>query len=734
MSGAALNSEEKLEKIVSIVASELLADSCSIYIMRAGIVLELFATVGLNENLTRMTRFNIGEGIVGDIAANSRPLILADAHAHPKFKLIPNLGEETLHSFAGVPITRGGSLSGVLTIQNKTKRLYKNDEVETLQTIAMILAEMIHAGEIIDRNALVSPNNTDSFFTKISGISLNPGLAEGEALLHHPSVKITNLIADDYRRELHRFDDAVFAMNRSLEKLAQGASGNDTDYNEILEAYQMFAKDRGWLNKIRDLITNGLTAEAAVERSQTKLRQRINQINDLYLREHLWDFEDLSNRLLKHLAGDQETPRKTNKNIILFARSMGAAELLDYEKANVSGLILEEGMHTAHVAIVARALGIPVVTRVPNILAQVQPGDPVLLDGDSGKIYIRPNISARQAFDAQLLIRAQNEKKAKEALDKPSVTKDGIKVSLKINAGLLNDVRRIQEVRAEGVGLFRTEIPFMIEEIFPSVDKQTQLYQDIISNTGNHDIIFRTLDIGGDKILPYLQRPEDDNPAIGWRAIRIGLDRPVILRQQIRALLRASEKKSLHLLFPMVADEREFLDASEIVKLELKRERKNNRSLPNRIYLGLMIEVPSLAFRLPEFLPHVDFVSVGSNDLFQFFYAADRNNPYLAKRYDTLSPAFLSLLKTLCDQAKAARKPISVCGEMASDPLGALALMALGYETLSMNPGSVGLIRRLVRSADVAKTARFLMNQLSTNKHSLRENLKAFSIDNNIEI
>jgi phosphotransferase system enzyme I (PtsP) len=496
----------------------------------------------------------------------------------------------------------------------------------------------------------------------------------------------------------------------------------------------MFAADRGWLQRMTDAVRSGITAEAAVQKVLDDTRVRMHQISDPYIRERLLDLEDLANRLQQHLAGKLSgaEPAELPPEFILIARSMGPAELLDYDRARLKGLVLEEGSPTAHVAIVARALDIPVIGRAKDCLAKIEAGDLVVADGDNAQVFVRPGEDILQAVEESILARTAQRESYALMRDLPATTRDGIEIELHMNAGLILDLPALDATGAVGIGLYRTEIPFMVRHDFPDVPTQADLYGRILDAAQGKPVVFRTLDIGGDKLLPYLPDMEDENPAMGWRAIRIALDRPAMLRQQLRALVRAAGGRELRVMFPMIAEVAEFRQAREVLDLELRRAADRGGTVPNRILAGVMLEVPSLMWQLPALLPEVDFVSVGTNDLMQFLFACDRGNPKLAGRYDVLSPAFLAVLRELVAKANAAGKPVCVCGEMAGHPIEAMALVGLGFRQLSMAPSGIGPVKTMIRSVRFADLAELLDGVENLADHTLRPRLRAFARDHDV--
>ncbi|MDR3518508.1 MAG: phosphoenolpyruvate--protein phosphotransferase [Azospirillaceae bacterium] len=727
----------RLEKIVTLIAAEMNADVCSCYVMRAGDILELFATFGLNPSAVHQTRLRVGEGLVGDIAAHARSIALANARTHPNFAYRPETGEDPFQSLMGVPIQRGGRVRGVLVIQHTAKREYLEEEVETLQTVAMVVAELVAAGELVSAGEIATTADIGMLPTRLSGISLNRGLATGLAVLHRPQLTIRQMVADDPDREMQRLNDAVIAMHSAIDDLLRASEvAGGGEHRDILETYRMFAADRGWLARLREAINNGLTAEAAVQRVQNETRTRMTQIADPYIRERLLDLDDLTNRLLQHLAGKRSEAETGTlpDDVILVARSMGPAELLDYDRRRLRGLILEEGSPASHVAIVARALDIPVVGQVQDVLSRIESLDPLIVDGDNSQIFVRPAEDVQDAYALSILARSQRQRVVAAMRDQPAVSRDGIEIAINVNCGLLMDLPHLHDSGAAGIGLYRTEIPFMVRSTYPDVETQTTLYRKVLEQADGKPVVFRTLDVGGDKMLPYFTAQQEENPAMGWRAIRIGLDRPAMLRQQLRALLRAAAGQELRVMFPMVADVSEFDAAHAIMMLELDRLERRGESQPTRIRIGVMVEVPSLLWQLPQLVQRVHFLSIGSNDLMQFLFAADRGNPRLADRYDPLSPTMLSVMSHLVEHCETAGVPLSVCGEMAGRPLEAMVLVGIGLRSLSMSPPAVGPVKIMVRSLDVDRLRRYLRGMIDSPSHSFRENLRAYAKDHAIMI
>jgi len=730
------SAQERLDAVVTLVAGGLVAEVCSLYVMRAGQVLELFATEGLKADAVHHTRLRVGEGLVGRIAASAAPLNLSDARAHPDFAYRPETGEEIYRSLMGVPLLRDGRVIGVLVVQNRAHRHYDDEEIEALETIAMVLAELVASSGLITAGELFQPGGNATIGRRIDGVKLAHGLAIGSAVVHQPEIIVSQFVAERPDLERERLREAITAVRRSVDEMIadhghEGASGVHLD---ILETYRMFAEDRGWLARIGEAIDSGLTAEAAVLQVRESTRARMSHVSDPYLRERLLDLEDLENRLLFQLAGRAARPpdEALPDDVVVVARNFGAAELLDYARGRLRAAVLEEGSPTAHVAIVARALDIPVVGQARGALSEIAGADRVIVDGDRGHIFVNPADDIVAAYEETLRGRHRRRLFYAGLRDLPSLSRDGVRVALDINAGLPIETIDLEALGADGVGLYRSEMPFMIAGGVPDIEAQTAIYRRVLEQVGDRRLVVRTLDIGGDKIVPGFHTGGQVNPALGWRALRIALDRPAVLRCQVRALFRAAAGRTLDLMFPMVTEVAEFEAARAIVALECRRAEARGEPLPTPLRLGAMFEVPALAWQLEALLARVDFLSVGSNDLMQFLFASDRNDARLINRYDTLAPALLALLRTLVARADAAGVEISLCGEMAGRPLEAMALVGLGFRRLSMMPSAVGPVKAMVRSLDVGGLTAYLESLHALPDHSLRGRLLSYAKDHGV--
>lgn len=730
--------QSRLDKITSIIAADLVTEVCSVYVRRAGDVLELFSTQGLSLGAVHVTRLRFGEGLIGEVAARANPLALADARSHPNFAFRPETGEDEFRSLLGVPILRAGRVVGVLAVQNKTERQYREEETETLQTVAMVLAEMVAGGELIGRHELAPTDGIALKPLRLEGTCYSSGLGIGQAVLHEPNFDITNLVADNPDVEMQRLHDAFAAMLGQLDTMFSQSplvAGDGGEHEDVLEAFRMVAEDAGWLKRTEEAVTSGLTAEAAVLKVKNEMRARLSAATDPYLRERVHDLEDLANRLLHHLMGEAGQDREElPEHMVLVARNMGPAELLDYDHTRLRGLVLEEGSATSHVSIVARALDIPVIGQVRDVLSKIDSGESIIVDGENTQVLIRPGEDIQQAFHKTRKHLEQIKEQYAQLKGLPAKTLDGVDVSLNINAGLLFDFDQIETTGADGVGLYRTEVPFMVRAQFPDVEAQRQLYEKVLDRAGGKPVVFRTVDVGGDKVLPYWDDFDEENPAMGWRAIRICLDRPAILRQQLRALIRAAKGRDIRVMFPMIAEVEEFDAAKGLLEAELKREKTRGGILPEHVYAGVMLEVPALALQMDKLIPRVDFISIGSNDLMQFLYATDRGNSHVSDRYDILSPFALGFLKSIRDRCDQAGMPVSVCGEAAGRPLEAMALVGIGFRRLSMSPPAIGPVKEMIRTMSERQVAQFVHSILEMPRASIRQRLKAFAKDHGVEV
>ncbi len=710
--------QARLDKITHLIASSMGCEVCSIYLFRDDETLELCATEGLNKAAVHQTRMRLGEGLVGRVAKRRQVINTPDAPNARGFRFMPETGEEIFSSFLGVPVQRLGEALGVLVVQSKQAREFTADEVYALEVVAMVLAEMTELGAFVGEGAAMSARHSQPVMLRAT--VGQEGAAEGHVWLHEPRVVVSNPINDDPERELERLKTAVEELRVGVDKMLEIAGAGDKDQQEVLEAYRMFANSKGWMRRMEEDINRGLSAEAAVEKEQSLARARIGQSTDNYLRERLSDLDDLSNRLLRILTGQgSDTGAELPSDPILVARNIGPAELLENGRS-LRGIVIEEGSVGSHAAIVARALAIPLLVRAERITTEALNGDHIMVDAEQGIVHLRPEDTVVTAFRDKIAMLAAAQERYASIRDKPAETLCGARVGLQMNAGLMADLPSLHGSGAEGVGLFRTELQFLVRNQMPRRSELVQLYARVLDAANGQRVVFRTLDIGSDKVLPYMKPNDEPNPALGWRAIRVGLDKPGIMRMQLQALIRAAAGRPLTVMFPFVAQFEEYTEAKFILDKTLAAEKRLGHVLPSTIEVGAMLETPSLAFAPRKFFEQVDFLSIGGNDLKQFFFAADRENERVRRRYDTLNVSFLTFLEGIIQRCAETKTTLSFCGEDAGRPIEALCLAAIGLRNLSMRPASIGPVKNLLRRSNLEEVRGLISAARESGQMSVR--------------
>ena len=725
----------RLNNSMSVIAEEMQVDAAFCFVNIDDNYLELFAAHGLAAESMHKVSLRIGEGVIGGIAKDCRPCAVSDYKKHPRYLYKADLGEDGYKSFLGVPLIRRNKAIGVLVIESRDIREFTDREQETLETIAMFLADIVSSDEMSEYKKTLIKERGLITRERIKGLSLSKGYGLGNAVIHRRRHAVTKIFTEDKEKELDRLTAAHQKMNADLDAKFNSTKLGIGEHMDILDAYLMFARDKGWFKKIADNVMSGMTAEAAVERSYEDMWNRLSATTDVYLKERLHDLRDVADRLQSYLSGDfGESGKSDSENIVIIAQTMGPAELMDYEYTKIRGLIIEDGTPTMHVAIVAKALNIPVIAKIKGLFEEVKSGELIAVDGNEGYVYLQPSDDIRRKFQEKIDENKKLQAKFAELRHHLSQSLDGVRIGHYINVGLAFDLDYIESTNCDGIGLYRTEIPFMASDVMPDVERQISCYKELMDKAGKRKVIFRSLDVGSDKLLPYWAGLSEENPAIGWRSIRITLDRRAILRKQMRAFLEAAAGKELNVMFPMIADLEEFEEARETLMLELEKEKRAARPVPAKVNVGLMIEVPAIVFQLDEILEKADFISVGTNDLAQFVFACDRGNPRLTERYDVLSAPFLRLMRLIA--AKAAEHGVycSVCGEMASNPIEALALIGLGFRNLSSSGSSFGRVKSMIRSMNVEEVSDYMQLLLNSSKKTLRPQLMAYAYDHGIEI
>ena len=726
MAGA-VDGQQRLDKVVQLVAQNMIAEVCSIYLKRDDKTLELCATEGLRKDSVHSARLRVGQGLVGRIAERAEPIATDDARNAPGFRYLPETGEEIYTSFVGVPIQRIGEMMGVLVVQNTTARVYDDDEIEALEVVAMVIAEMTEAGAFLGSSGVAAIQGRRSGAIRVRGRSASDGIAEGHVHLHEPRLVSFDPIAEDPASERSRLASAMAAVRGDADRLLAQAGRGHSEQRDILEAYRSVAYDKGWTRRLDEAIDSGLSAEVAVEKVQSDARARMERVSDPYLRERLADLDDLANRLLRHLLSpDQAAPSDLPEDAVLIARNLGPGELMDLAPS-VRAVVLEEGSLSSHAAIVARALSIPMVVQARRITRDAQNGDTIGVDGDRGFVDLRPEPAMRDHYHGRIALAAEALETYRTLVGKPAVSLDGERVALKMNAGVLADLPSLKRSGAEGVGLYRTELQFMIRDRMPRREAQAALYSRVLDAAKGAEVVFRTLDIGSDKVLPYMRSEREANPALGWRAIRVGLDRPNLFRMQIQALVRGASGRPLSVMFPMITEAEEFFAAREVVLREVERLSRMGYPAPENLRVGLMFEVPALVHAPDRLFQIADFISVGGNDLMQFFFAADRENERVWQRYDTLNASFLTFLEQIVSRCRDNATALSFCGEAAGRPIEALALAAVGFTDLSMRSASIGPVKLALRSARLADVREVIRTSREAGETSCRDRLDALT-------
>lgn len=722
-----VSAQERLDVLTSVIATHVVADVCSIYLRRPDDTLELYSTQGLNRDAVHKTKLRWGEGLVGLVAEDHRPLVTNDAPAHPGFSYRPETGEDPLRSFLGVPLIRSGKVLGVLVVQNKISRIYSDEEVEAVQAVAALLAEVAASGELLSSEETEAVGEMLHQPERLRGFGIVSGIAFGRAVFLQPPAPKHKVFADESAHEAERLEDALSELRASVDGMLARNESLSGVSRDVLETFRLFAYDRGWTDRLRSAVFSGVTAEYAVEQVMNENRARMMQARDAYLRERLHDLDDLSYRMLRILSGEDVSDTiAAYDDCILVAREMGPGQLLEYDRNSLKGLVLGNVSATSHVAIVARALNIPLITGVSEAAEQCEQGDTLIVDGDAGELHVRPTQEVIANYRAQSEFQSERIEAFRSERDLPCVTIDGIEIGVHMNAGLVLDIPHLHETGAAGIGLFRTELQFLIGSQLPSAATQEAVYREAMDLAKGAPIVFRTADIGGDKTAEYMTHRDEVNPAMGWRGVRMALDRPGMIRPQLRALIAAADGRPLSIMFPMVTLACEIDEMREMVDREIERAQRQGHKLPEKIRIGAMIETPSAIWRLKQIAARVDFLSIGGNDLAQFYFAADRDTERVQQRYDPLNPGFLSFVRHGVRIAHESGVPISYCGEQANDPVIASALVGIGLRSLSVPATSIGPFRRYVRAMHFESAAQWLDRELDSTSDSLRPAFTAF--------
>ncbi|MCE2596253.1 phosphoenolpyruvate--protein phosphotransferase [Motilimonas cestriensis] len=704
-----VNLADSLEAAMGVLVSEIrqvmAVDCCSVYLAHDSLShFTLAATDGLAASAVGNTRIEFSEGVVGLVGQKEEPLNLADAQAHPRFKYLPEVQEDDFRAFLGAPIIHQRKVLGVLVVQQRRAREYDINEESFIVTLAAQLANVIAHSHA--KGMFSSPNTQKKTIRSIKGIAGSPGIAIAKAQVITPQVTLEMIeieSSQDIDGELVRFTSAVQQSIEEIKAIAFRLKEQlPKEALAIFDVYQHMLADVSLSGEIKAEIRAGLKATSAVKQVAVRYIQQFKAMSDPYLRERATDTKDVCQRLINHLIGLEPAALIANE-LILVADEVTATMLANVPKEKLKGIVSVKGSANSHAAILARALGIPALMGMSLPIEKLS-HSLLILDGYSGELYVSPEQAVQNEYEGLLAEEKQLDSIMLDCLEAPAVTRDGIKIEMLLNAGLSADTEIAINEFADGVGLYRTEVPFMLTESFPTEQEQTERYRGILQTYAAKPVTMRTLDVGGDKQLPYFPIIEE-NPFLGWRGIRLTLDHPEIFLVQIKAMLRASiGLNNLQIMLPMISGVTEVDDSIRLINQawnEISEQAAAQGENLRKPKLGVMLEVPSALYILPQLAKRVDFWSVGSNDLTQYLLAVDRNNPRVADIFDSFHPAVLQALQHIIAQAKQHKVSVSLCGELAGDPLGAVILMAMGYTKLSMNTYNIARIKFVIRHVSV---------------------------------
>ncbi|MFT4654603.1 MAG: phosphotransferase system enzyme I (PtsP) [Kangiellaceae bacterium] len=705
-----------LMRLVEMVQESMRVDSCSIYLTDYHRQeLRLVATVGLNPEAVGKVKIGFYEGLIGLVGDREEPINIENARQHPKYKHFPEVKEDEFHAFIGTPIIYQRKVLGVISMQQESIRRFSEDEEAFLITLAAQIAL-----EIVKAETLGTLNLENKVIANesrvVNGIPGSPGLVLGQAIAYNAKHDLKQWVAkktSDPKGQIDLYRSAVEKTRIEVDRLSDQIKDNiPEDVSAIFQLYHQLLDANSLGREVEVSIHKGWDAASSLKFVVENYAARFERMSDPYMRERAVDIMDLSNRILTNIVGDNDQQLLLDKDkpehsqYILVATEVSAPMLAEFPKHLLAGIISIKGSNNSHAAILARAMGVPAVMGLHTVSLNILDNQELFLDGYSGEVVL--NLSDKNRADYKLLIEQEEVLQSKIAseADNPSITQDGIRVSLLVNTGLSANVEMEQFLQGDGVGLYRTEIPFMMRERFPSEQEQYELYHSLLSAHPSKEITMRTLDVGGDKPLSYFPIVED-NPFLGWRGIRLTLDHPDIFLVQVRAMLRASIGLSnLHILLPMISSINEVVESKRLIKqafLEVKQDAYNQGKLLSKPTVGVMLEVPAVIFQLEQLAKHVDFFSVGTNDLTQYLLAVDRNNARVSSLYSSYHPSVLNALKQIIIESNKANIPVTVCGELAGEPAGAVILLAMGYRKLSMNAHSLRKINWVLRNTNVSR-------------------------------
>ena len=721
--------DQALFRLASRVKHTMQVDSCSIYLAdyeKQDFVLK--ATDGLHPDAVELVRIGFSEGLIGLVGQREEPLNIENAHQHPRFKHYPEVKEENYNAFLGTPIIHQRKVLGVITMQQKAMRRFGEDEEAFLVTLATQLALEITNADI--RGALTPNAAVESVPRQknVRGIAGSPGLAVGTGYSTDSSISLRNWVVKrctDKDLEIRLYQRGVELTRKHVDDLSGRLDeAIPDDVKSIFQLYHHLLDANSLGREVEAKIREGWDAASSLKMVVEDYAAKFQNMEDPYMQERAIDIVDLSNRILLNILYDNKGKTPVNNEVkgdsILVAEEVSASMLAEFPRAYLKGIISIRGSNNSHAAILARAMGVPAVMGCQNVSPALLNGKEILLDGYAGEVIISPEKTIRNEFTQLIAEEATLSERIDAEAGQVCKTQDGCRIALYVNAGLSAEIEATQFANADGIGLYRTEIPFMLRERFPSEQEQVELYRQILMASPEQPITMRTLDVGGDKPLPYFPINEE-NPFLGWRGIRLTLDHPEIFLVQVRAMLRASiGLTNLQIMLPMISSVAEVQEARRLIDqafFEISDEVKDMDVLLERPKLGIMLEVPSVLYQLPQLARQVDFFSVGSNDLTQYLLAVDRNNTRVASLYNSYHPAVLSALYDIVKQADANQVPVTVCGEIAGEPGGSILLMGMGYRKLSMNAHNLRKINWVVRNVSLEESKQLLIKTLTASTH-----------------
>lgn len=717
---ASVSLHDSLDIMVNHVAEAMHVDVCSIYLLdERNKRYVLMASKGLKPEAVGHVSLSVGEGLVGLVGNREEIVNLDNAPKHERFAYLPETGEELFNSFLGVPVMYRRKVMGVLVVQNKEPQDFSEAAESFLVTLCAQLSGVIaHAHAVGNIDVFRKPTSGSSYKT-FQGVSGAGGIALGRAIVLYPPADLAAIPdreAEDISDELDLLDQAIAAVRLEIQSLDEKMQ--DSLMSEERALFSVFLRmldENALPSEIKDHIRAGSWAQGAVRKVIDKHVVLFAQMEDDYLRERVSDLKDLGRRILACLQEADSSHRELSPDSILIGEEISTAALVELPVDKIAAIVTSEGAANSHMVIVARALGIPTVVGVTELPINTLDDIEMIVDAYQGRVFVNPPRRLRQRYKEVQKEEEQIAKDLKQYETKDAITPDGISIPLFVNTGLMIDVVRGVQRGAKGVGLYRSEIPFMLRERFPGEEEQRAIYRQQLSHFANKPVIMRTLDIGADKDLPYFSI-EEENSALGWRGLRFTLDHPEIFSAQIRAMLKASiGLNNLHILLPMVTSVSEVEEVLYLLERDWLAVQEEEQVKITKPKIGIMVEVPSVLLQIGEFAELVDFFSVGSNDLTQYLLAVDRNNPHVANVYSHFHPSVLRALNRLVEDCHIYQKPVSVCGEMAGDPLSAILLMAMGFNTLSMSSSNILRVRKAICHVPMSDAKQLLDDVLHMN-------------------